>query len=50
MTSINADGRHPSTQHIVRYFAYDHLPPHLQAVSKPAAGLVQQMLDAPGVS
>lgn len=24
---------HPSTEAILKYFEYDHLPPHLQAVS-----------------
>ena len=23
------------TEHILQFFAYEHLPPHLQAVSKP---------------
>lgn len=28
---------------IMKYFAYDHLPAHLQAVSKPIGDLAQQM-------
>jgi hypothetical protein len=31
-------------EHIIQFFAYEHLPPHLQAVSKPfgelAAGII----------
>ena len=38
--------RHPSTQAIAKYFAYDHLPEHLQAVSKPCGDLAQAMIDA----
>lgn len=38
--------RHPATFHIARYFAYDHLPPHLRAVSKPCAELAERMIDA----
>jgi hypothetical protein len=25
----------PPTEHILQFFAYAHLPPHLQAISKP---------------
>lgn len=42
---MNADGRHPGTQHFVPLFNYDHLPEHLQAVSKPVHDLAQQMVD-----
>lgn len=41
---------HPSTEAILKYFAYDHLPPHLQAISKPVgdlAYLMAQELDGP---
>ncbi|MEU7348366.1 hypothetical protein ABZ778_31575 [Streptomyces bacillaris] len=38
--------RHPATEHLLRYFAYDHLPPHLQAVSKPCGDLAQELVDA----
>ena len=30
---------------IIKYFAYEHLPPHLQAVSKPIGDLARQMDD-----
>lgn len=34
---------HPSTEAILRYFAYDHLPDHLQAVSRPCWTLAVAM-------
>lgn len=43
--------RHPSTQQILRHFTYDHLPEHLQAVSRPmceqAFGMVRRLPDDP---
>lgn len=41
---MQLDGRHPSTTGIARYFAYDHLPAHLQAISKPAHDLAEAMV------
>lgn len=38
--------RHPSTMHLAKFFTYGHLPPHLQAVSRPCAELAGQMLAA----
>jgi len=41
---------HPSTAAILRYFAWDHLPPHLASVSSPVCALAQDMaaiLDGP---
>lgn len=35
--------RHPATTGLLRYFAYTHLPEHLQAVSKPCADLAGAM-------
>ena len=32
-------------EHIMQFFAYAHLPPHLQAVSKPVGDLAQQLVD-----
>lgn len=32
-----------STPDILRFFAYEHLPPHLQAVSKPIGDLAREM-------
>lgn len=42
---------HPATEQILRYFAYEHLPAHLQEVSRPFAELAEQCaarLDGPG--
>jgi hypothetical protein len=30
---------------MLQFFAYEHLPPHLQAVSKPFGLLAQEMVD-----
>lgn len=32
-------------EHIIQFFAYEHLPPHLQAVSKPFGDLARQMVN-----
>lgn len=32
-------------EHIIQFFAYSHLPTHLQAVSKPFGELAQQIVD-----
>lgn len=42
--NIAAD-RHPGTRHFEPLFRYDHLPPHLQAVSKPIHDVAQHMVD-----
>lgn len=34
-----------STEHILQFFAYEHLPPHLQAVSKPFCELAHQIAE-----
>ena len=34
---------HPSVEHIMQYFKYDHLPENLQEVSKPVAELAKSM-------
>lgn len=36
--------RHPSTQQIMRHFTYDHLPPHLQDISRGACHLAGNMV------
>lgn len=36
---------HPSTAAILKYFKYDHLPPHLQAISKPFADLANEVAE-----
>ena len=33
------------TEHIMQFFAFEHLPPHLQAVSKPFGELAQTIVD-----
>ncbi len=38
--------RHPGTTSLLRYFAYAHLPEHLQAVSRPCAELADAMVAA----
>lgn len=38
-----AGDRHPSTLHLVQYFAWSHLPAHLQEVSQPVADLAAHM-------
>lgn len=39
-----AAGHHPSTLHLVKYFAYAHLPAHLKNVSRPFGELAVQMV------
>lgn len=34
---------HPATAAILRFFEYEHLPPNLQAVSKPFCDLAHEM-------
>ncbi len=33
-----------TTEHIEQFFAYEHLPPHLQAVSKPFGDLARGLI------
>ncbi|ALG06863.1 hypothetical protein [Kibdelosporangium phytohabitans] len=42
----DATGRHPATEHLRRTFAWEHLPPHLRAISRPCAELADQMIEA----
>jgi hypothetical protein len=32
------------TEHVMQFFKYDHLPPHLQAVSKPFADMADNIV------
>jgi hypothetical protein len=32
---------------LIQFFAYEHLPPHLQAVSKPFGDLANSLMDLP---
>lgn len=36
---------HPATAAILRHFRYDHLPTHLQAVSRPFHDLAHQLAE-----
>ncbi|MGW7085007.1 hypothetical protein ACWGH2_16165 [Streptomyces sp. NPDC054871] len=36
---------HPATQAVLRHFGYDHLPAHLQEVSKPFHDLAHQLAE-----
>lgn len=36
---------HPATAEILRYFEYEHLPEHLQKVSKPLHDLAHKMAE-----
>ncbi|MFC8625606.1 hypothetical protein [Streptomyces anulatus] len=51
---MDTTGRHPSTAQAVRGFAYDHLPEHLQKVSRRfhdlAENLLSQLPDDPELS
>lgn len=37
-------GRHPATEQLLGFFVYDHLPPHLSAVSKAFSDLANDMV------
>lgn len=39
--------RHPSIAGILQFFAYAHLPEHLQAVSRPFCELAERVADGP---
>lgn len=41
----NTADRHPAVASVLRYFAWDHLPEHLQAVSKPLGELAEKVAD-----
>ena len=32
---------HPAVEHILQFFAYEHLPPHLQVISMPFSDLAK---------
>lgn len=42
---LDVEGRHPATVHFAPLFAYEHLPEHLQLVSKPCSDLAQHVID-----
>ncbi len=33
------------TEHIIQFFAYEHLPPHLQEVSRPFGEMAKVIID-----
>ena len=37
----------PETEHILQFFNYKHLPPHLQEVSRPFADLTELIMTLP---
>lgn len=42
---IVPEDRHPGTRHFAPLFRYDHLPEHLQAVSKPIHDVAELMIN-----
>lgn len=42
---MEGEPRHPETERIMRFFTYQHLPAHLQAVSRPCAELAERMAE-----
>lgn len=38
---------HPSTEALLRFFAYDHLPQPLQEISRPFADLAETVANGP---
>ena len=43
MPDQNLSDRHPATQHLVEFFAFDHLPVHLQEISRPFSVLANDV-------
>jgi hypothetical protein len=37
---------HPAVASLLKFFAYEHIPPHLQQVSKPIGDLAHQCAEA----
>jgi len=42
---MDLEGRHPATQHIARYFAFEHLPEPLRGISAHSATLARRMIE-----
>ena len=38
----------PQAEHILQFFAYEHLPPHMQEVSRPFCELAKSLTDPAG--
>ena len=46
MVEADRDGlMHPSTEAILKFFEYEHLPAHLQIISRPFNELAYEMAD-----
>ncbi|MEE4210591.1 MAG: hypothetical protein V2I43_15160 [Parvularcula sp.] len=43
----NQTDRHPAIAGILKYFRFQHLPEHLQAISRPFGELAEQIADRP---
>jgi hypothetical protein len=43
--TLEGFGRHPGVVSIAKHFQFDHLPEHLQAISKPCHDLAVAMTD-----
>ncbi len=43
---MDLEGRHPATQQIARYFAFDHLPEPQRSVSATCSALKDAMVEA----
>jgi hypothetical protein len=41
---MDLTGRHPGTVGLARFFEFEHLPPHLQAISRPSCELAEAMI------
>lgn len=39
--------RHPAVQAVLQFFAFAHLPPHLQETSRPFCELAERIADGP---
>jgi hypothetical protein len=46
MPDADLTGRHPAVLAVLQHFTFEHLPPHLQAVSRPCAELAYAMVAA----
>lgn len=46
-SQTSAKVRHPAIAGVLQFFAYAHLPPHLQAVSRPFCELAEIVADGP---
>jgi len=42
---MDTTDRHPSTSHVAKFFAFAHLPAHLQPVSRLFHDLAEELLD-----